>query len=390
MEVEVADTIPFPAMLMAAGMQQIPGSPGLGDKLVAKLPKPMTRAPTKTVEQQVSAMCLTESNLLVAQLEMAQIQKRLEFAQNSVPVWAAGVTQAQKESVECQKQVGILEKKKGTPAEAKASLKKAITNHVEACEAKVKANTAKSERAAATVAATHTAMEEEIKKIQGAMAALMAGHQVNVALFEERAVAEAVRNKEVLDLLKARMETDYGVQAVAQTTCLPPAEEGEVTVLDPHRSKKIDFVTADFPVIKEIGEEQRSFLHQLETTIDFFQDVQTATCVVPEVTYGTFFGDQGPDFTVECINTLRKLLGETIWVRMYGDYPATATDALPIAFALKAIPRCLVRLATLLEPADEKDKEEKKKRKDVTLAKLSEAAKKKKTTGCVKKSTIKA
>jgi hypothetical protein len=75
---------------------------------------------------------------------------------------------------------------------------------------------------------------------------------------------------------------------------------------------------------------------------------------------------------------------------MYADHVVVASDALPNVFSTMAIPACLVRLSTLLEPADDKDIKEVEKKKCATTARLDDEMKKRKATGGVKKGHTKA
>jgi len=85
------------------------------------------------------------------------------------------------------------------------------------------------------------------------------------------------------------------------------------------------------------------------------------------------------------ITSLKELLGDTVWQRFYGDHEVTPSDAFPDWLAYEGIPSCLSQLATALKKSEKGKEEVTKKNGAVILARLSEAAKKRKTTGGVRK-----
>ena len=244
---------------------------------------------------------------------------------------------------------------------------------------KVETNTRLSQRGASAVVAALSSIEEEILKLQKFRDLVTAEAKANVALFAERAAAEVKRHGELMDLYKTRIAADHGV--VTEPASEPVNLVSNADAVDVYRNRCCDYKQAEFPVFKKISDTQREFLHQLETTNDFFRDLQISTGSAPENTFHSFFGGHSEEFTVGCILALRELLGEPIWTRMYAEHAVVSSDALPNAFSTKAIPACLVRLAALLEPADDKAMEEVKKKNPDTKARLSEEKKKKATAG---------
>ena len=377
-EMEVTEVKPFPAMMLKHGIRQIPE--GI---VVIGLPKPSARAQMKTIKEVVSSSCVAAEGLATAHVTLEKHTQRVIDMEAHGPAY---VKAAKEELAATKKEIKALSDKRGTPSAAKRRLKDAMDAEEKAFSLKVATNAKLSERGTSAVSAALLAVEEEILKLQNFRDLVKAEAQANGLLFSERAAAEAKRHADLMDLYKSRI-------SASGTTTEPGAESASLApcanVSDPHRNKCCEYKQSEFPVFKVITDTQREFLHQLETTNDFFRDQQISTGVVTENSYHSFFGGHDEAFTLGCILALRELLGEPIWKRMYGDHAAVPSDALPNAFATKAIPACLVRLDTLLEPADDKAMEVVQKKKEATAARLTDE-KKKKTTGGVMKGHTKA
>ena len=219
----------------------------------------------------------------------------------------------------------------------------------------------------------------EMQKLVDLKALVISESQENANIFSERAVVDAKRHLDIQDGYKAMLVSDHGLTPLAPA---PLVEEAEITQPDPYRSMTIDIDVSEWPVIKEIGEGQRTFLNSLKVTNTYFLKQK-----MPEITYGDYFGGDLPEIIVEMIASLKKLLGQTVWQRFYGDYEVTPTDAFPDWLVYEGIPSCLSQLATVLNASQKGKEEVTKKNGAATWAKLTEATKKKKVNGGVRKNT---